>query len=125
MSALPRITLLFDGGCGFCRRSLAVLRRFDPYGRIETIDANDSAAVRARFPSLPDLDLDRAMFAIDARGRIFRGFDAFRAALWSCPLLAPLAWTWYVPGVRSIGSRLYDWIARHRRDFGCGPSCPI
>ena len=118
MILLGRITLLYDGECGFCRKSLDVLAAFDYLRAIELIDANDRALVAARFPELPPLDFDSAMYAVDSRGAIYSGFDAFRAALWSSPVLALLAWTWYLPGVRAAGTRVYARVARTRR---CAP----
>ena len=125
MKRFPRFVFLYDGECGFCRRSLERFRKFDLLGRIEYVDANDRAAVSARFPNLPPLDFEHAMFAVDESGKIYRGFDAFRASLWASPVLAPFAWTWYLPGIRPAGTRVYDWIARNRRRFGCSGACSI
>ena len=111
------VTLFYDGQCSFCIRSLNVLKRFDLFERISLIDANDPRLID-RFPQLAGIDLSVAMGAL-ANGQTFVGFDAFRVALWSSPILAFIAWTWYLPGVPWLGRRIYAWVASRRREFGC------
>ncbi len=122
---LRPITLLFDGNCDFCRRSLTLLLRFDVLRNIELVNANERQLVVRRFPNLVDADFDNAMFAVDPDGRIYRGFYAFRAALWSSPLLVPMAWIWHIPGIPLLGIRIYAWIARNRHSLGCASACTL
>lgn len=115
---------MFDGECGFCRRSLLALKRLDWFDRIELIASSDRAAWADRFPQLEGADFAAAMFAVRGNS-MYRGFDAFRASLWSLPLLAPVAWSWYLPGVRAVGTRMYAAIAARRHRLGCGDRCSL
>jgi hypothetical protein len=46
--------------------------------------------------------------------RVYHGFAALRWLAWRLPLLWPLAPLLYLPGIPSLGQRLYLWIARNR-----------
>ena len=48
-------------------------------------------------------------------GRIYHGFGAFRWMAWRLPLLWPLAPFLYVPGVPTLGQKVYLWILPWRR----------
>ena len=112
------VTLLYDGTCAFCIRSLRVLGHFDLLGRIELVDATDRTAVARRFPQTAGADFDAAMYAVDSRG-VYRGFDAFRRAVFASPLLVWLLPLLYFPGVALLGRMAYDAIARNRHSLGC------
>jgi predicted DCC family thiol-disulfide oxidoreductase YuxK len=47
-------------------------------------------------------------------GRLYHGFAALRWLAWRLPPLWPLAPLLYVPGVLTVGQRLYLWVARNR-----------
>jgi hypothetical protein len=50
---------------------------------------------------------------------VTRGFFAFRRILWESPLMWPLIPLFYFPGAGIVGPRVYAWVARNRRRFGC------
>jgi predicted DCC family thiol-disulfide oxidoreductase YuxK len=113
----PATVVVYDAECRFCIRSLRVLKAFDILGRITLVPSNEDGLLE-RFPSLRGADFASAMYAV-RDGKAYAGFDAFRTALWSSPILALLAWSWYVPPVPALGRRVYAWIARNRRSLGC------
>ncbi|MDE2571911.1 MAG: DUF393 domain-containing protein [bacterium] len=118
-SALERrVVLVYDGTCGFCRRALRLFLRFDLLHRLELFDGSDARLAEARFPELAGADVATAMYTI-ADGRRYRGFDAFRRAMWESPVLKIVTPLLYVPGVRALGVRLYDLVARNRHALGC------
>jgi predicted DCC family thiol-disulfide oxidoreductase YuxK len=112
------IALLYDGTCGFCVRSLRVLKRLDFLGRLELVDATDRQGVEERFPLARTANLDSAMYAV-TKGGLYRGFDAFRRAGWALPIVAWLMPLLYVPGVPQVGRWLYGIVARNRKSLGC------
>lgn len=59
------------------------------------------------------------MYALAAGERPQRGFYAFRRLLWASPLLWLLIPLFYFPGIGFIGARIYAWVARNRKSFGC------
>ena len=110
---------IYDGDCAFCTRSLNILGLADVQHRIERHDARRRDLVLARFPQLAGADLDDAMFVVDPDGRVYRGYFAFKRLLRGLPLAWPLLLCFFIPGADVVGPRVYAWVARNRRRFGC------
>jgi predicted DCC family thiol-disulfide oxidoreductase YuxK len=120
------IDIVYDGQCGFCVKALRLVRRLARRSAFRFHDANDSEMIQARFPMLAGSDTELAMFAVTEDGLVFRGFFAFRRMLWASPWLVPLLLLFYAPGAGFLGPRIYAWIARRRRSFGCAaPVCGV
>lgn len=117
---MPRqgLDVIYDGGCGFCRRVIRLLKRFDRDGLLTLHDLNDPALLQA-FPSLPKGQLDLEMAVVDQNGEIRWGFFAVRQILQRLPPLWPLLALFYFPGASIVGPRLYAFVARHRKHLAC------
>ena len=114
MKGLPQhVTLVFDGRCGFCTRSVRLL---------ETLDRNDRVKpVPYQKPGTPEehgLSLARCEAAVwtVTPGRDKRsGAAAVNTAL-SVALETRLPlWLYAVPGLGLFQERVYSLIARNRR----------
>jgi len=116
-----RLDILYDGGCALCVRVLRWMKRADVRDAFRLVDAQDPQRVTAMFPQIDPPDAAEAILCITASGEVLRGFDAFRRMIWSSPWLLPLVPIFYCPGARLVGPRLYAWVARNRRRFGCRP----
>ena len=108
------VHVLFDGGCGLCVPTVAVLRRLDLLGRASFLDVTRQwPEITRRFPSLTQERCLTDMHAVTADGT-FAGYDAYRALARSLPLgwlIRPLL---FVPPVPQIGRRVYRYIADRR-----------
>jgi len=113
------LDVIYDGQCGFCIRSLKVCRALDIRGALRYHDANARGQINASFPELAGADFEHAMFAVAPDRRVTRGFFAFRRILWESPLMWLLIPLFYLPGSGIVGPRVYAWVARNRRRFGC------
>src|SRR5262249_57568134 len=82
--------------------------------------SSDVDSVARLAPDLSQADFDEAMYALDGRGRRYRGFFAFRRIVIATPLLWPLLAVLYFPGSRRVGPRGYAWGAAHPPPPGCG-----
>ena len=123
---LSSLQVIYDGHCGFCVRSVRILRALDVWDRLRFHDASQRDHIEALFPALRDMDLDTAMCTVDAEGGIHRGFYAFRRLIWCGPLTWPLLPLFYCPGAGILGPRIYAWVARNRSRFGCrSDACPL
>jgi predicted DCC family thiol-disulfide oxidoreductase YuxK len=120
--------VIYDDECGFCIRSLKVLRALDIGGQLRFYgashfrrqpDPHGTPEGRERFPELANADLDSAMFAVGPDRMVARGFFAVRRIAREVPLLWPLLPLLYLPGSRILGPRVYAWVARNRGRFGC------
>ncbi len=120
LPAGKRVAVVFDGACGLCQRTIAVLRRLDVLGRVEWLDAvHQWREVAARFPQLDQGACLADMHGVSADGAITRGFDTYRMLAWVLPLGWVLLPMLYLPGVRPIGRRVYGAIAGQRLRQGC------
>jgi predicted DCC family thiol-disulfide oxidoreductase YuxK len=113
MDGSPQLTVLFDGSCSLCRASVARVRPFDRHGEIEFLDLHDPSSNR-RFPNIDREVAMRSMQAVDRRGRVYTGEEAWAQIGLRLPGWKLLAWILLVPGIRWIARFLYLWIARNR-----------
>jgi predicted DCC family thiol-disulfide oxidoreductase YuxK len=115
------VTVVYDGRCGLCRPTIAILRRLDLLGRTRALDLwTEWDVVQQLAPSLTRPDALHDMHAI-RDGRLTRGFDAYREIAKSLPLgwvVLPLL---YLPPVARLGRRWYRITADRRH----GTSCPV
>jgi predicted DCC family thiol-disulfide oxidoreductase YuxK len=117
---VKRRAAFFDGGCGFCRKTVAILWHLDVLRRCELFDVvNDWDTIIARFGKLDRNAFLEDMHVITQDGRVYRGYDAYRSIAWAMPLAWPLLPILYLPPVRWIGWKIYRYVATHRHDSGC------
>ncbi|MHC1697695.1 MAG: thiol-disulfide oxidoreductase DCC family protein [Geobacteraceae bacterium] len=119
MQTLPDfpLTVFYDGSCRVCSTEMIVYMRKDHGGRLEFVDISDPAFNPDGF----GISLAEFMFqmhAIDRRGTVFRGVDAF-LAIWRAfpgdPWLRVLGALTDFPLVRPLALLAYRIFARLRR----------
>lgn len=110
---MAELTVLYDGACNLCRASVARVRRIDPRARIELLDLHD-ASVTARFPQVNLDEAMRLMQAVDPRGRVYTGADAWAQIGLALPGWKLVAGLLLVPGIHFLAQRFYAWVARNR-----------
>lgn len=112
------LRVLYDGNCGLCRRTMAVLGVFDWLQSLRPVNALDRAAVEAECLG----ELDDAVLMQDMhtawRGAggwgVAKGYAAYQTIAWRVPLLWPLLPVLYLPPVAAIGQRIYRRVADSR-----------
>ena len=107
------LTVLYDGNCGLCRASVARVRRLDRAGRIELLDLHEPS-LAARFPQVNREEAMRLMQAVDPRGKVYSGVDAWARIGLTLPGWKLLAWILLVPGIHFAAGQFYFWIAKNR-----------
>ena len=108
------ITVLYDGNCGLCRRTMDLFKFFDIFGRIIYVNALNAGQVADR-----DLAwLDANALTVDmhvVRGKkVWKGFAAYRVLASRIPifwLVSPFLYLWPVP---AIGNLIYRHVADTR-----------
>lgn len=106
------LTLYFDGGCPLCAHEMRALQARDTQQRLQFVDIHAPGFDPAP-TGLTIEELDAAMTARDADGRLLRGLDALHAAWAAAGCAALYRWTRH-PRLRPLTDRLYTWFARHR-----------
>jgi predicted DCC family thiol-disulfide oxidoreductase YuxK len=112
--------VIFDGSCGLCKKTIAVVKSLDLLSHVEYLDAvHRWPEIQSRFPTL---DRDRCledMHAVSIDGKVRVGFEAYRGLAWVLPagwLLLPV---FYFPGAATIGTRIYRMVADGRHSGSC------
>lgn len=116
-------TLIFDGECGFCTRSVNLLVRLDRHGRLRTAPFQQAGVAEAA--GVGRDDLARAVFwdGGPAGGRYW-GAEAVNAALSAALGNSLLLRLYRVPGIRRVQDRVYRWVADNRHRLpGVTPWC--
>ncbi|HEX6940099.1 MAG TPA: DCC1-like thiol-disulfide oxidoreductase family protein [Longimicrobiales bacterium] len=119
LRAGERYAVLYDGGCGICRRTVAVLERLNALGRLEFLNLHDWAAVQRRFPHLDRKACFDVMHVVTNRGRTRTGFYAYRTLAWGVPAFWPVLPLLYVPGIPAAGRSIYAAVAARRLRGQC------
>lgn len=110
-------TVIFDGECGFCQRSIKLGKRLDWLHRMDW-RARLEPGLKETFPQLSDEETQRRMVSIRQDGKAYGGFFAVRDIMVHLPLTFVPALILYVPGISLLGVTVYKWIATHRHHFG-------
>ena len=105
-------TLIYDGECGFCRQTVAIVSQWDREHRVTLVPFQDQARVRAF--EIPFPALAAAMHLILPDGRVLAGADAAAELLRLLPGKRWLAGVFAIPGALPVARRVYAWIARQR-----------
>src|SRR5207302_11202766 len=97
-----RPTLIYDGECGFCQRSVALLRRWDRERRIALVPFQDEARVAAFHVPLPALAAAMHLVLPPPAGRVFPAGDGVPPPRRLLPGKRRLAWLFLSHGVHSV-----------------------
>jgi predicted DCC family thiol-disulfide oxidoreductase YuxK len=114
------LKLVYDGLCPLCLRAASMIKALDVWNQVDLVDFNKvkPSSVHRRLDAATCM---RAMQLVTPAGRLYSGFFAFRALACRLRTLWPLAPALYVPGVSSVGVRVYGFIAARRPRFA---ECP-
>ena len=120
--------VLYDGFCPLCRRTVRLLACLDLFSRLEFVDfrrTDLNGYNRSHRLNLASENLEEEMYVV-SRGRAYRGFNGYRIIALALPVFWPLAPWLFVPGISSIGSVVYSFVARNRLKFlWCNSHCPV
>lgn len=108
------LTILYDGNCKLCRRTIQSIRKFDLLRRTQYVNALDFRTREALgFGSIDENELLRDMHAVIGEKR-WLGYEAYRQLAPRIPLfwpLVPLLWLW---PVSFVGRKIYRKVADSR-----------
>ncbi|HXI14100.1 MAG TPA: DUF393 domain-containing protein [Thermoanaerobaculia bacterium] len=115
-------TVVFDGVCKMCKRLVGVLRRWDSNGHLELVPFQ-APGVQARFPWIPPGSFSEAVQMVGPGGETWQGRAAIEQLLNVLPKGRLISWIFRLPYARTIGDKLYRWVAKNRYRLGCGEHC--
>jgi predicted DCC family thiol-disulfide oxidoreductase YuxK len=113
-------TVVYDGLCPRCIRTMVVLDSLDLGGRLSYLDLErDWLEVERRDPELTMEAARHAMIVLGPDGTAYHGYDAFRTLSRSIPALWPALPLFHLPLVSRLGRRVYAWLAARRTRLVC------
>jgi predicted DCC family thiol-disulfide oxidoreductase YuxK len=116
------LTLVFDGACGFCTRSVRLLKAFDRNGRVTAVPFQKTGT-----PASVGLTLEEckaSVWAIAPDGGYYRGAEAVNALVAAALGTAVPLLLYYLPGIRQLQDFIYFLIAYNRSRLpGDQPYC--
>jgi predicted DCC family thiol-disulfide oxidoreductase YuxK len=80
---------------------------------VALMDLHDPQA-SVKFPQVDREKAMRLMQAVDSKGNVYSGVDAWARIGLSLPGWKLLAWILLVPGIHFIAGLVYAWVARNR-----------
>ena len=107
------LTVLFDGGCPLCRRTVRILRALDWRHSLLFVDATDADARERVAPGLSEAAVMVEMYVVDERGARYPGFEGYLRIARVVPVMWPFL-LGYLPGLRALGHAVYRRIAAAR-----------
>jgi len=107
------LLVFYDGGCGLCRRMVAILRSFDLFDVLKPVAGIPNDPLRGSYPQITDEMLARDVYAA-AGGRIAVGYDAYAWIAKRLFLLWPIAAIMHLPFVAALGRKVYRRVADSR-----------
>lgn len=104
----PGITVYYDGDCGFCKKTVLILKKFFLLPEATLLPAQSDTSV------LADMQRHNSWVVVNHRSERFFEARAFAEVCRASPLLWPFAPLLAWPPVNRWLTRLYRMIARNR-----------
>jgi predicted DCC family thiol-disulfide oxidoreductase YuxK len=115
-------TVVYDGACRVCQRSVNLLHKWDRNGLLAMVPSQ-TPGVHARFPWIPERAYNESIQLIDRQGRTWQGAAAMEQLLIVLPRGRLLSWIFRIPFVRVFAETFYRWFAHNRYKLGCDQHC--
>lgn len=119
---MPKPTVIYDGECGFCTRSVRIGRSLDWF-KTFLWRSRWEPDIQKEFPQVPFDQTLRQMVCVKSDGKVLSGFYCVRYIWLHLPFAFLLALLFYIPGVSFVGVPVYQWVAKNRHLFGGKENC--
>ena len=121
-----RWTLVYDGFCPLCTRTMVIVDALDITEQLGYIDfERDWGAVVARAPSVTIESAREAIHLVSPCGDVYRGYYGFKQLARRLPLMWPAVVVLAIPGMDWLGVRVYDEIASRRGRRCTAETCGV
>jgi predicted DCC family thiol-disulfide oxidoreductase YuxK len=121
--ARGRLTLIYDGSCGFCRMSVRVLKTMDIFDALRKVNYHTENTLQALHTRLTPQICHGQLHVVGRNGSLYGGFGAFRRMMLELPMLWPFVPIAYIPGMVVPGNLVYKIIAKNRYLFHGKKAC--
>lgn len=115
----PSLTFYYDQNCPLCNRLRVIVQYFDNGRNILFLPVQQEAHKNELLKNIPMQELLDNVYSVDIKGNIFSGIDTYVKVLNKVWIFKPLGLLLYIPFIKSIGAKIYGYIAKHRITYGC------
>ena len=123
--------LVYDGNCQFCRHSVQLIKVMDLFATLKLVNFQEAAlhpegkdeGMRVIHPQLTYQKAMSQLYLIEPEGTLYGGFDVFRRICFTMPMLYPMIFIFYFPGMGIVGPFIYKMVARNRYLFHFNRTC--
>lgn len=119
----PALTVFYDEQCPLCNRTVITLEHFDVLRTVAFRGLQTHACDVPALQGIPETELLRDLYALDANGRLYSGVTTYARILLAMRYPAPLGMLLLAPGLRLLAERMYRRIADRRLRLTCDASC--
>ncbi|MBA3646443.1 MAG: DUF393 domain-containing protein [Gemmatimonadaceae bacterium] len=121
----PAYTVVYDGGCKICRRSVLTLSKWDVRNALEIIPSQ-SLDIAQRFPWIAPHAFQESIHVIrGSDNETWQGAAAVEQLTKILPHAKGFSWLFALPFARPIAEKAYHWFAGNRYRFGCTDHCKV
>ena len=111
---MRRLTVLYDGRCGFCARCRRWLMAQRQLVELEFLSTGSDEAC-ARFPSLSPAQMEEELIVVDDGGGFYRGADAWIMCLYALEEYREWSVRLARPTLRPLARLAFKWLSHNRR----------
>lgn len=112
-----KLTLYFDADCGFCKKSVYLIREFLLLPEVRIAEGQSDSSVHK------DMEKNHSWVIVNEKNERFFRYDAFREIVRHSPVLFLKNWFYSSAPVRFIGGKVYHWVSHHREFMGKFSQC--
>ncbi len=111
-------TLIYDGNCTFCLRSMDWIRKMALPNCLEFLPCQ-SESRKTRFPTMSENQCMEAMQLVLPDGRILSGAEAIPELLKRLRGWHLCSHLFSIPGIQWLAPYVYRWVAKNRYSISC------
>jgi predicted DCC family thiol-disulfide oxidoreductase YuxK len=114
--------VIYDGDCGFCQRTVNLIKKFDWLHKFNFISFQDEKAFKTFKELTPEM-CQKEIFLVkfsDNNKKYFPGYDAFKMMTLFIPVTMLFSWFFFLPGIVQLGRILYKIVAKNRHRIKLG-----
>ena len=111
-----KLIVLYDGECGLCLKTAAIINRIDIFNQLELLTVQDNYY---KYDSLDKDKMLEEMHCLDSNGNIYSGYDSYVHILISMLYTAPLGVIISLPVISHVGAWVYRIVAERRQTSRC------
>jgi predicted DCC family thiol-disulfide oxidoreductase YuxK len=109
-------SIIYDGECAFCIKQVKRIQKFDGKNQFK-YDIRQNPELLLIYPEMKAFEEVDGLRYCSTQKEAYVGADAVYQIYSRLVPFNVLAWTYHIPGLKSIYKSIYAWIAKNRYRF--------